>query len=188
MRLLAELAREQGCSATTADELDREITEVDALVGDLLASSRIDFGARTSKRLDARDLAVRAAEQAGMDPSKIDAEAAELEGDATMLLRALTNLIDNARLHAGGAEVLRVAVREDSVCFEVEDRGPGLEPGEEERIFQPFYRKARGGEGAATGVGLGLALVRRIAEAHGGKAFARNREGGGAVIGIEIPI
>lgn len=187
MRLLAELAREQGCSAKTADELDREITEVDALVGDLLASSRIDFGARSSQRLEVRDLAVRAAEQAGMDPSKIEADAAELEGDATLLLRALTNLIDNARVHAEGAEVLRATVREDSVCFEVEDRGPGLEPGEEEKIFEPFYRKARGAEGTGTGVGLGLALVRRIAEAHGGKAFARNREGGGAVVGIEIP-
>jgi len=54
--------------------------------------------------------------------------------------------------------------------------------GEETRIFEPFYRRGENGS-----LGLGLSLVKRIAEAHGGRAYAENREGGGARVGVELP-
>ncbi|HZI05814.1 MAG TPA: ATP-binding protein, partial [Archangium sp.] len=60
-------------------------------------------------------------------------------------------------------------------------------PGEETRIFEPFYRKDRGGEAREAGsLGLGLALVQRIARAHGGSTFAENRPGGGARVGFTL--
>ena len=69
----------------------------------------------------------------------------------------------------------------------MDDRGQGLLPGEEVRIFQPFYRKDRGGEAREAGsLGLGLALVQRIARAHGGESFAENRDGGGARVGFTV--
>jgi two-component system, OmpR family, sensor kinase len=188
LRLLTELARDSGATGSTLDEIDREVMEIDALVGDLLASSRIDFAALTRRSLDAEEAARRAIERAGLDASKIAAPASPLliDADATLLARALSNLIDNAQRHGGGLSRLRVTARGALVAFEVEDDGPGLSPGEEARIFEPFYRRERGG-GDAGSLGLGLALVKRIAEAHGGRVIAENREGGGARVGVEIP-
>ncbi|WNZ66053.1 sensor histidine kinase [Myxococcus sp. MxC21-1] len=69
----------------------------------------------------------------------------------------------------------------------MEDRGPGLQPGEDERIFRPFYRRDQGTEAREAGsLGLGLALVQRIAHVHGGDVFAENRPGGGARVGFTV--
>jgi signal transduction histidine kinase len=81
---------------------------------------------------------------------------------------------------------MRVDLREQCIAFEVDDAGPGFGPGEEERAFEPFYTRGRSGRDAGS-LGLGLALVKRIAEAHGGRAYASNRSGGGARVGLEIP-
>ncbi|MBJ6761769.1 HAMP domain-containing histidine kinase [Myxococcaceae bacterium JPH2] len=190
MRVLTELLRDSGGSPRTLDQMDREVVELDALVGELLASSRLDFGQLTPKVLDGRELACRALERAGLAAEKLDVTAEEpgLVADATLLGRALVNLLDNARKHGGGAESLRMMPRGDAeVAFCVDDRGPGLLPGEETRIFQPFYRKDRGGEAREAGsLGLGLALVQRIARAHGGETFAENRPGGGARVGFTV--
>jgi signal transduction histidine kinase len=111
-------------------------------------------------------------------------------GDATLVARAVGNLLENAKRHAGGAARLRILERGPRIAFEVDDDGPGFAPGEEEQVFQPFYRGKNGGEKNGVSVGLGLALVKRIAEAHGGRAYAQNREGPdgkkGARVGIEL--
>ncbi len=192
IRLLAEIARDRGGpDAKTLDEIDREVVEIDALVGELLASSRLEFAALSPSRVDAAEAAGRALERAGLGPDVLALEAPEgaaVEADPTLLARALANLLDNAKKHAGGAERLRVAAREDgAVAFEVEDRGPGLEPGDEAKIFDPFYGRPSGEAREHGSLGLGLALVKRIAEAHGGKVYAASREGGGARIGFELP-
>jgi signal transduction histidine kinase len=189
IRLLVELARDGAPVDKTLDDLDREVVEIDALVGELLASSRLDFTALAASPLDAAEVARRALERAGLDPGLLRAPAGPVpvSADPTLLARALANLLDNAAKYGGGAEVLRVERRDDAVAFEVDDRGAGLGEGEEERVFQPFYRRTSPTSGEDRGsLGLGLALVRRIAEAHGGRAYALNREGGGARVGFEI--
>ncbi|WP_241759158.1 HAMP domain-containing sensor histidine kinase [Pyxidicoccus parkwayensis] len=189
MRVLTELLRDGGGNPRTLDQVDREVVELDALVGELLASSRLDFGQLTPRVLDARTLAAQALERAGLSVELLDVEAADagLQGDATLLGRALANLLENARRHGTGAEALRLQERGEHLAFFVDDRGQGLQPGEEVRIFQPFYRKDRGGEAREAGsLGLGLALVQRIARAHGGEAFAENRAGGGARVGFTV--
>ena len=190
IRLLVELAKDspdRAAAAKTLDDLDREVVEIDTLVGDLLASSRIDFTAITKTRLDANDVAQGAVERTGIDPTKLVVESPHVtfEGDATLVARAVANLIENANRHGGGTTTVRVVGRggDRFIAFEVEDDGEGFAAGEEEKVFEPFYRPAGAGSG---GVGLGLALVKRIAEAHGGRAYARNREGGGALVGIEL--
>ncbi len=190
VRLLTELARDQGTSAKTLDDLDREVMEMDSLVGDLLASSRMDFAALSRRPLNAVAAASRALERAGADPTALVVERAgdeagpiPFQGDATLLARALANLIDNARRHGGGVESLRVKRENGHVAFEVEDHGEGFVAGEEGRIFEPFYRRSEEGS-----LGLGLSLVKRIAEAHGGRAYAENREEGGARVGLEVPV
>jgi len=71
------------------------------------------------------------------------------------------------------------------IQVEVADRGPGLDAGEEERVFEKFYR---GTNARASGVGLGLSICRSIVKAHGGSITAENQEGGGAVFRIELPV
>jgi signal transduction histidine kinase len=200
IRLLLELIREKGTDDPMMTEIDREVVEMDALVGDLLATSRLDFATVTPSKLDATEVARRALDRAGVPPSALVVETDDpwFEGDATLVARALANLIQNANRHGGGLTTLRVSARGDGidrrVVFEAEDCGPGFEPGEEDRVFDPFFRGARcdSSAGGASGevrhvsLGLGLSLVRRIAEAHDGRAYACARRGGGACVGVEL--
>ena len=78
------------------------------------------------------------------------------------------------------------AGRDDSMLvISVADRGAGLEPGEETKVFQKFYRGPRTRPG---GIGLGLAIARQLVEANGGEIVAQNRQGGGAVFSIRLPV
>jgi two-component system OmpR family sensor kinase len=207
IRLLAELlrsdavadkaeAKDAGFAAKALDDLDREVIEIDALVSELLASSRVDFAALSVHTLDAGDVARRALERAGLPASllTVTANKTRLEADATLLARALANLLANAEAHGGGAKGLTVRDTSDRIVFEVVDSGPGFVPGEEAKVFESFYRRARGDDARSPepvaekgALGLGLTLVKRIAVAHGGSAFAENREGGGARVGIALP-
>jgi two-component system, OmpR family, sensor kinase len=191
IRLITELGRDKGDGVPNAtfDDLDREVVEMDALVGDLLASSRLDFAVLSRRPINAVEATARALERAGVDAGILnvgeggDTEPLRVEADATLLARALANLVDNARKHGGGIENVRVRRDGDEVAIEVEDHGAGFTDGEEVRIFEPFYRRSDQGS-----LGLGLSLVKRIAEAHGGRAYAENRLEGGARVAIALPI
>ena len=113
-------------------------------------------------------------------------ESIAFEGDATLLGRALTNLLENAKRHGNGVSSLRIDATEDEVVFVVEDRGPGFSQVELQKVFDSFYRGDHRAGASHGSLGLGLSLVRRIAEAHGGRAWAENRDGGGAKVGIRI--
>jgi len=99
--------------------------------------------------------------------------------DGLLIEQVLVNLFDNAIKYTPKGTPLELSASESfyTVTVELADHGPGLPPGDEERIFEKFVR----GRGAAGGVGLGLAICRTIINAHGGKIWAENREGGGAV-------
>lgn len=190
IRLLVELARSNGADAKTLDELDREAVEIDQLVGELLAGSRIDFAAIAPRPLDAAQMARRALERAGLPATLLSIEAGDtaIQGDPTLLARALANLIDNAAKHGGGLRALRVVRRNGAIAFEADDAGAGFAAGEQELAFEPFHRPDGQPERAAGSLGLGLSLVRRIAEAHGGRAYAQNRPEGGARVGFEVAV
>ena len=190
VRLLLELGRSGADSGRTLDEVEGEVLEMDRLVGELLASARLDFVALSRVTLDARDVAARALERAGLPASllQLDAQRRAFQGDPTLLGRALANLLENARRHAGGVTALRVTEEAGTLAFSVEDAGPGFASGESAEAFQPFRRGTTSRQGEQAGLGLGLALVRRIAEAHGGQAFAENRPTGGARVGFRIAL
>jgi signal transduction histidine kinase len=105
-------------------------------------------------------------------------EALRFDGDATLLARALANLLENARRHGGGVTRLGVRPREEGgVAFEIDDAGPGFPAAGETRERQPRP------EGS---LGLGLVLVRRIADAHRGGVTLANRPEGGARVRLEV--
>jgi two-component system, OmpR family, sensor kinase len=188
LRVLSELLASRGADPATIAKLEREIVEIDSLVGDLLASSRLDFSTLTFHRLDARESAVEALDRAGARPELLDVSAADptFDGDPTLVARALSNLLDNAQRHAGGTTALVVRhAAPDFLVFEVQDAGPGFGDELLPRAFEPFQKGAVERRGS-TSLGLGLALVRRIAEAHGGTAWAENRPEGGAKVCLRI--
>lgn len=199
LRLLVEMAREGAASEKILADLDAEVLEIDALVGELLARSRLDFGVHAARAINAREAVERALVRAGLPVDRLRVDAVgrsafdpEVEADATLLARALANLVDNAEHHGGGLSAIELRGDADHVSFSVLDRGPGLEDEAQSRIFDPFHQGA-GDSGAASradarvSLGLGLALVRRIAEAHGGSVFARRRDAGGAEVGFRLP-
>jgi signal transduction histidine kinase len=184
-RVMIELAREG--DATVYDELQREIDAMDSLVGDLLAAARIDFEAVSPRELDPKEVALRALQIAQLPADRLIVEGPlqPLRADPTLLSRALAVLLDNAHRYGGQTVRLRLRPRLHRLRMEVEDDGPGFPNDDPEQAFQPFWRGP--GDGAPRGEGLGLALVRQIAEAHQGEAGAENRKEGGARVWIEIP-
>lgn len=196
LRVLLDIARDQGPSARTWNDLERELLEMDQLVGELLASARLDFQALSPRPLDAVDAARRALEPVGLPANRLASAlpAAPFSADPTLVGRALANLLHNAGNHGGGLERLEVSTRPGFVVFEVLDRGPGFSPERLDDLFRPFVKSGAGpddapGAGlAAPSLGLGLALVARIARAHGGSVRASNRPGGGAQLVLELGV
>lgn len=193
IRILLELARDGVDVKTQLDEIEREVVEIDGLVGDLLANARIDFESLQRRDVDAAETAHRAVERSGANGVKVAVEddVGKISADPTLLVRAMVAMIDNARKHGGDVIELRVVRADRHAVFAVEDNGRGFAPGDEARVFEAFYR-GRGtdepGDGGVKGIGMGLSLVKRIAEAHQGRAWAENREGGGARVAIALPV
>ena len=108
--------------------------------------------------------------------------------DGLLIEEVLINLLENAVKYtpAGSPITISAVVDNQTIVVEVADRGPGLPPGEEARIFDKFYRSVGAPPGG--GVGLGLTICRGIVQAHGGRIWAENRPGGGAVFRFTLPI
>ena len=170
-------------------EIDRNVAELDALVEEVLLASRLD-GAQDHLHRDKVDLIAVAAEEASRVDAVVDAPGEVfVAGDERLLRRALRNLLENARSYGGGETtvVLRPAgPGRTGTTIQVCDRGAGVPAEMRERIFEPFFRLPGHAEQAG-GVGLGLSLVKQIAQRHGGSVRCDAREGGGTCFTIELP-
>ncbi len=109
-------------------------------------------------------------------------------GEAEKIQLAIRNLLCNAIKYspAGTTITLGAHIRGDSSCLWVRDEGPGIPPEEQEKVFERFYRV--GNRQGPAGTGLGLALVREIAKAHGGRAWVESEPGRGAVFYLRLPL
>jgi signal transduction histidine kinase len=163
---------------------ERDVEELDALIGELLEASRLEALGRAD-RDEAIDLLGLVAEEAARVEAAVEGQAVEVRGDPRLLRRLVRNLLENAWRHGGTSVEARVARLETGARLTVADRGPGVAPTERERIFEPFYRPPGAPETGAS-YGLGLALVRQIARAHGGEARCQAREGGGTVFEVVL--
>jgi two-component system sensor histidine kinase KdpD len=208
--LRTPLAVMKGAASTLVDDADalspgtrrdlaqtilEETERLERLVANLLDMTRLESGAvqlqkewqsieeivggalvRVEPRLAGREVTSRI-------PAQLSARF-----DAVLMEQALVNLLENAAKHTPEGTPIEVnAAREGGeVVIEVADRGPGLPPGEEERVFEKFHRAPS--VRPTPGVGLGLAICRAIATVHGGRIWAQNRPGGGASFKIALPL
>lgn len=185
------------------DTIVAESERLSRLVGNVLHFNRFERGtAQTaSAPLDLNALAAEIAERYRTVVERADCrlglsladDLPEVLGDRDALSEALVNLIDNAVKYGGEGQTVEVRTRRlgDGAAVEVADRGPGIPEADRERVFEPFVRvqpeSADGLVHTAKGTGLGLALVRRIALAHGGAASVEPRDGGGSVFRLTLP-
>jgi signal transduction histidine kinase len=169
-----------GVEPADPEDLLDQVTRLGALADRLLDLSRLEAGAAVLQRrpVPVRELVRRAREAVAaapgppVDPAEDVPEELTVRADPDRLVQVLTNLLENARRHAPGAPVTVRArgTPEGGVRIEVEDRGPGLDPADVERIFERFARADR--SRSAPGSGLGLAIARSVVVLHGGAIHA----------------
>ena len=175
-------------------EISRSITELDQLIDEILLASRLDAGQTDNEPMEVLDLTGLAAEECSRVNAELIAEAQApallLRGSPRLLRRLLRNLLENARRYSNGEITLALSAGGSAAAplavIRVNDRGPGVPAAQRERIFEPFYRLPGASEREG-GVGLGLALVKSIAERHGGTVRCEDNPGGGASFVVELP-
>jgi signal transduction histidine kinase len=203
IRLLAELLERGGVEEDKVREFGaRTVAESDRLsrlVASILELARIERGEVNGAVRERIDLAELAREVvASFEPRarergfavEVRAAHADVLGSRDALHGALLELLDNALTHAREPHAIEIEVgASDRVArVAVLDRGPGVPEVERERIFEPFHRVGDELTRERPGVGLGLALVARVAQAHGGRAFCEARDGGGSRFVLELPL
>ncbi|MEW6367124.1 MAG: ATP-binding protein [Acidobacteriota bacterium] len=187
---------------SSLERIEQEAERLDELIGELLTLSRLDSSVdeASCRGVEPTDLVDLVASIAA--DSHFEAQTAgravvfSSQGEAVadvcagLLHRAVENVVRNAVKYTRPGTTVEVnATRSASsevFTVSVADRGPGVEEGELRAIFEPFYRGATGQPGP--GFGLGLAIARRAVEVHGGRVHARNRDGGGLVIEMCLPL
>lgn len=195
-------------AASTLERLDTELGEeerknllrtmvtrtmgMNTLLTDLLDLDRLDQGIVEPRRfpIDVGELVARLAENQDMmcgRPVELEVERAIVPIDAPKVERMVENLLVNAVRHtpAGSRVWVRVRHEGSGALIVVEDEGPGIPDGLKDRIFEAFQRGPTAEE--VSGTGIGLSLVARFAELHGGRAWVEDRPGGGASFRVLLP-
>jgi len=175
--------------------IESEATRMGILVEDLLALASLDEEPEIRQvPVDVRELAEHVAEDTRVlaPDRQVTLEAAEpaiVVGDPEQLRRLLSNLTRNAVIHTPAGTAIELAVRPtgDLVSATVRDHGPGIPPGAADQLFERFWRAEGGRSRGRGGAGLGLAITRGIARAHGGDVRAENAPGGGARFSVTLP-
>jgi two-component system sensor histidine kinase KdpD len=188
----ARLTNEQRADllATIAEEAER----LERLVANLLEMTKVESGSMRVRRewvpleevVGAALTRLERALTARTVRVSLAADLPLLSVDPVLFQLVLVNLLDNANKYTPAGTEIDIDGRAlgEAVVVEVRDRGPGIAPGDEERIFEKFYR---GTPAQGSGAGLGLAICKGVVEAHGGTIRAENRAGGGAAFCIAMP-
>ncbi|MDQ7911251.1 HAMP domain-containing sensor histidine kinase [Phytohabitans sp. ZYX-F-186] len=175
-------------AATAVTLLSDEVARFQRLVTDLLELARDDQPAQRAP-VDVAELAREECQARGLPADLVRVDGAGTwPVDRRRFTQILGNLLDNADRHGGGATAVRLGQTPDAFVLEVDDEGPGVRPEDRTAIFDRFVRgRAASARGDSDGTGLGLALVARHANAHGGRVTVADRPGGGARFRVEVP-
>lgn len=187
MRLRAELLDDE----PTRARFEADLQEMEAMVSETLAFMRGLGGHEARAPVDVNALAqALVADQAalGRQVQVQGRAAAPCVGVASLLKRALGNLLDNAALYGGAGPVtLHIIEQPGQLQLSVQDSGPGIPPAELERVFEPYHRLEASRSRATGGTGLGLGIARSIAQLHGGTLSLHNRPEGGLEARLVLP-
>jgi two-component system OmpR family sensor kinase len=185
LRFRAEAAPEELRAKMAAD-----IGEMEAMISGTMAFVR-DASQRTTRtRLELSSLLESLADEmseTGQDVVVEQADRIVIDGDPLALRRLFNNLLENA-VKFGRLARVRVFRERDNAVVEIDDNGPGLPSTELEQVFEPFYRRETSRSRETGGIGLGLAVVRSVARAHGGDTDLMNRPEGGLTARVHLPI
>jgi two-component system OmpR family sensor kinase len=177
----------------TRGEILRNMAELDQLIDEILLASRLDAKEADIGTVEAVDLVGLCAEECARVGASFDVPEGlaqiEVPGVAKLLRRMVRNLLENARRYGASVQtdevVLRLHTSPEGVVLSVSDRGPGVPEAWRQRIFEPFFRLPGASEQVG-GVGLGLSLVKSIAERHSGSAECLAQPGGGAIFVVKL--
>jgi two-component system, OmpR family, sensor histidine kinase MprB len=188
MSVLRRHALEPDTRSQVLDDLESETRELTDLVNELVELATDRSRDEPTEDVSLAELAERVALRAQRRTNRIVTVAADdtvVVGRRQGLERAISNLVDNAlKFDAHGTAPVEIVVRNGEVT--VYDRGPGIKPDDLPHLFDRFFRSVDAR--SEPGSGLGLSIVREVAQRHGGTVFARPREGGGAAIGFTVPV
>ena len=177
----------------------RESRKLANLVENVLDFAKLETG-RVQIRLEHIDLGELAVEVARNCDEQLQIEGFKLsleiepglppiKGDRSALSQALRNLVDNAMKYSADTKEIGIAVRRagDAIAVEITDKGIGIDPSEQQKVFEQFYRAGDPMTQKVRGAGLGLALVRHIVAAHQGRVELRSTPGRGSVFSVVLP-
>jgi len=207
IRIALEMVREGRAESAAGylSDIEEDLGELERLLDDVMTAARLDLTRGTGgdplpplrkQRLSAGELldAARARFQVRASARKLDhhvaSDAPLIEADANLLRRVLDNLLENAAKFSEPDTPIEVRAGRGTggeLTIDVSDRGIGIDASELERIFEPFYRTDRSRARSTGGVGLGLALARRIVEAHGGSITAYSELEKGSRFRVTVP-
>ncbi|MFD0253823.1 ATP-binding protein [Streptomyces sp. NPDC127113] len=173
------------------NDVGAQVAELSTLAAELTDLARGDASDENTELLDLADVVVAAATRARSRVPDIevtlDVTSVWVSGRPAALQRAVLNLIDNAGKWSPADQPVQVRLRAEgtSAVLEVDDAGPGIDAADVPRVFDRFYRAA--GARALPGSGLGLSIVQRVVDAHGGRVTVARSERSGALLRVDLP-
>ncbi|MBU4434527.1 MAG: HAMP domain-containing protein [Alphaproteobacteria bacterium] len=171
-------------------KLAADIDQMEAMISAALAFVRDTTRPAERTKLELASLLESVVDESAETGGQATVERAEkivIEGDPIALKRLVANLVDNA-LKYGHVARGRVFAEGEMAVIEIDDDGPGIPPAEQERVFEPFFRGEPSRNRETGGMGLGLAVVRSLARAHGGDVTLANRPEGGLRASVRLPL
>ena len=206
IRVALQLAAEGDAEASRASlaEIATDLQEIETMIEDILMATRMAVTAQQGgaggftlrrERLASADIAARAGERFMLRHARrllttVAEGLPDVRGDAVLLRRVLDNLLENANKYSPDPESpihLNALAAPDHVIFEVVDQGEGIPEEDIPRLFEPFFRCDRSRSHRTGGIGLGLTLVQRIVEAHGGRVEISSRLNEGTRVRVLLP-